>query len=389
MSENLRFVAESSVVSIAVITFLAGLFIVYLRFGRVIERRISLWHDLDDLNSSQWFQVGALIVTVILTELIALVVSWRFEAFVTFLVLVVGLSLSAVLYFTRITKLIEDNAVRQAIIMWLAAVLATMSILLTVVGLQFRTSLGAPGFNADKIIAFAGPVSQFIGILIAAVMVVLSNRFSADQAARAKGQETYQGLEFASVELFRFDIANPELVEALWFPTLQDGLYHPPADKIQKHMLEQYICQILNLFEMAYRFRKENIVPHDVYASWIIWMYELCEAEAFQHFWHDEEIAPHYIEDFRKLMNYGIEINRLAGLPDEDDPKYQPLWYVRADAFYRAAAYSISPEEPCTSAADWLRKGELVDGPEADAWFKREGLCMLTKFKGRQIKPAL
>jgi hypothetical protein len=66
---------------------------------------------------------------------------------------------------------------------------------------------------------------------------------------------------------------------------------------------------MLNLFEMATRFRTLRVLPEDVFGSWVIWIWELCNCKQFQDFWLDEDDLPsNYVRDFREVITAGVEI---------------------------------------------------------------------------------
>ena len=64
---------------------------------------------------------------------------------------------------------------------------------------------------------------------------------------------------------------------------------------------------MLNLFEMAYRFRKQDIIESEVFGSWVIWMWSLCDRTMFQQHWPGERgLEYNYVMEFRELINAGI-----------------------------------------------------------------------------------
>src|SRR4051794_5308575 len=66
---------------------------------------------------------------------------------------------------------------------------------------------------------------------------------------------------------------------------------------------------MLNLFEMATRFRTLRILPEDVFGSWVIWIWELCSCKRFQDFWLDDDDLPsNYVRDFREVITAGVEM---------------------------------------------------------------------------------
>lgn len=395
----MHFIAEASVFSVLLATIATGLFVLYLRYGRGAERRIALGAEGDEtLPPLSLLIVGGVYVGLLAAELLALFAASTQPQWVPLVILVVALALAACVYFPLISPLINDRAVRYTAMLWLCLMVICIIMLTALSATEFRVERGDSDFNAKEVLDIVGPLATFLGIIVAALGVVLASRFGEDLSRRSAAQEIYQRLELAALELFRYDIEHPALVKALWFPDHPDAPQPRKAEDVELHNfnMEQYVCQLLNLFEMAYRFRKEGIVPADVYASWIIWMYEVCELRQFQKYWSNHDIAPHYIPDFRRLMDYGIFISGYGTLPDDvDSPAYDQAWHLRAYGFYEATASSVSPERPCRIARDWLHAAGIIDRRVATEWFKAERMPRLAAFKpphyfrrGRPTSPA-
>ena len=70
--------------------------------------------------------------------------------------------------------------------------------------------------------------------------------------------------ELASIDLFRFEAT-------LW--NHPPGLGRPVILRGRRNTRRglNYVCQILNLFEMAIRLRKEVSFSPEVFGSWVIW----------------------------------------------------------------------------------------------------------------------
>lgn len=184
---------------------------------------------------------------------------------------------------------------------------------------------------------FVNNLLQIIGIIIAAAMIVVTNRMNAQQANETSRQQIYQTLELQSIELFRYETTNPELFALLWHPekVTASGDETPATPEqerqhnIRIYQLRQYVCQMLNLFEMAVRFRLDGIVLPDIFGSWVIWMWELCLEEVFQQHWDNgtHGLRFNYIPDFRRLMDKGVELARAKG----DDGIEEFFSYVSTD----------------------------------------------------------
>ncbi|NVO09103.1 MAG: GNAT family N-acetyltransferase [Bacteroidales bacterium] len=143
-----------------------------------------------------------------------------------------------------------------------------------------------------------GQIATAISLLIAVLTFIIKERSDIKRELRIANRETYQKLELASIDLFRFDAINIELSSILW------GDYEIPLDSGKRYAYLNYVCQILNLFEMSIRFKKEKVMPAEVFGSWVIWYYDLCERKNFKPIWSD--VKMNYTCDLRKIIEKGI-----------------------------------------------------------------------------------
>jgi hypothetical protein len=118
---------------------------------------------------------------------------------------------------------------------------------------------------------------------------------------RNKRREIYQNLELASVDIFRFEAQNSTIVEKVWFAGKL-----PKKGTVEYETVRAYVYQILNLFEMAVRFRRQGIMPNDVFGSWVIWFYDLCSAPGFSALWPD--MRWNYLPELREILTEGLTI---------------------------------------------------------------------------------
>jgi len=160
-----------------------------------------------------------------------------------------------------------------------------------------------------------GSAIQIAAFLIAALMVLFTV-VSEERATRASVEreerltratverEIYQRLEVESIALFRFNILNRSLAAHIWeqanLPKEMGGI-----------CLEDYLSQILNLFEMAVRFRRLDIAPHDAFASWVVWIDNLCSSQHFCAYWreHNTRLRWSYVPELRDLIDKGLDIH--------------------------------------------------------------------------------
>jgi hypothetical protein len=147
-------------------------------------------------------------------------------------------------------------------------------------------------------------LAHVAAIAVAAVTGTFTYLMASEQSNRTLKQQMYQSLELQSISLFRFEADKEKLVFKLW------NADSPPNKPIERYELKQYVCQMLNLFEMAYRFRLEGILPPAAFGSWVIWMWELCNAPVFRALWADEEdgLPLNYVREFRDAIDCAIKI---------------------------------------------------------------------------------
>lgn len=146
-----------------------------------------------------------------------------------------------------------------------------------------------------------------IGEIGAVVALLFVYKYESNQTQVIERREIYQRLEFASIDLFRFEHANEDVFRAVWVDTTV-----AVPDSLEYLRVKQYMCQILNLFEMSVSFLKDDIISADIFASWVIWMYELSGRPAFQHAWA-QDLRANYVESLRAVLDRAVV---LAEQPD-------------------------------------------------------------------------
>lgn len=176
-----------------------------------------------------------------------------------------------------------------------------------VVFLLTRLMLQRLGGNANVSDEVIGQVAS---IIVATAALLFQSRYQVSKEIAADGREIYQRLELASIDLFRFEAEQKELIRPLW----EAGVSVPPGDTEQV-VFQNYVCQNLNLHEMAIRFRKGKIMPDEVFDSWIAWFWTLSNAPGFSKVW--EDVREDYIAELQNTYNKGIEI-ALRGDGDDD-----------------------------------------------------------------------
>jgi hypothetical protein len=138
---------------------------------------------------------------------------------------------------------------------------------------------------------------------------------------RVEQQQTYQRLELASNEVFRFTAANAQTLVAYQAPQPDPSIDFERA-AAQNTVADNHIYQTLNLFEMAARLRKEEFFEDEIFASWVIWYYEMLESWYFRYKW--PQIALNYTREMRLVFDEPVR----AFDPKADDTRRVREFYT-------------------------------------------------------------
>ncbi len=133
------------------------------------------------------------------------------------------------------------------------------------------------------------------------------------------GKELYQRLEFASIDLFRFEAEHQEQMQMLYD---RDQVVDYQKDPIEFRRLMNHTTSILNLFEMAVEFRRKKITSAEIFATWVPWMYGITKYPNFRRIWvwDEEEGVPlyeNYTVTLQKTIHAAIKYNSV----DDSDTK--------------------------------------------------------------------
>ena len=153
-------------------------------------------------------------------------------------------------------------------------------------------------------------IIQATSIIVAVLTFIVAHIISRAKDRRTANRETYQRLELASIDLFRFEADHIEAIRPIW----EENVPVPDMESAEYIVTMDYVCQILNLFEMAIRLRKERIVPPEVFGSWVIWYYNVANAPHFEQIWN--EVMWDYTSDLRLIMHEGVLLKNAE--TDED-----------------------------------------------------------------------
>lgn len=141
----------------------------------------------------------------------------------------------------------------------------------------------------------AGDVATLAGILIAVITFAIQNR----RELAVQKIELYHRLETGSIELFKFEAAHGAILAPFLEPTRNPAAPAPSEDDIR--IKRKFYEQTMNLFEMAARFRKKNIIEPEVYGSWVIWYCDTLNQWGFRDEWPD--LRQNYTSEPRAIFD--------------------------------------------------------------------------------------
>jgi hypothetical protein len=142
-----------------------------------------------------------------------------------------------------------------------------------------------------------GVIVSFVGVIVTLLIFVKQQR----RLEKVQKQETYQRLELASNELFRFTASNAAVLAG--FGSMEKDTARD-ASEVDCMIADNHIFQTLNLFEMAARMRQANVFEDEVFGSWVIWYYDLLGSWYFRESWPD--IRPNYTAEIRRVFDQPV-----------------------------------------------------------------------------------
>lgn len=187
--------------------------------------------------------------------------------------------------------------------------------------------------------------------------------------------EIYQGMEFASNDLFGFEAEHNKTLERFRdmapvqakFTDLEWQVLNRYAEieekgaavidsspaflaawrKIEEdtRIVRKYYEKTLNMFEVSTRFRKQGIVEDAVFGSWVIWYYDTCQEWAFRWLW--PKLRKNYVEDLRSVFDFPTTYFAFEGPNAEDEDTLEHDFFVHVARVMR-----------CKVVAEWLSVAE-------------------------------
>lgn len=199
-------------------------------------------------------------------------------------------------------------------------------------------------------------ISAAIIALLAFIATAWASLSARADSLRVEKSNAYFSLEVASSEVFKYE-AEKEL-------DIRDyRTVYPPRDRRKCTRLKNapaaktaynLYFQTLNLFEVCARFRRQEIIEHEVFASWVAWFYDTLDDWYFRAMW--EDFRCNYTNDVRDIFDLGIRLFEGHDAPLADKSAEETRDFERKDAFYKAVAAQMQ----CTEIETWLGRTKAV-----------------------------
>ncbi|MCM8730364.1 hypothetical protein ACFO8O_05205 [Hephaestia sp. GCM10023244] len=189
-------------------------------------------------------------------------------------------------------------------------------------------------------------------IALAAFLVAFwFNRGTRQDAARVEKSTAYLNLEIASSEVFKYEAEKDAQLRPYRTVDVEPAERARLAEMPDAKVAYNLYFQTLNLFEICARFRRQGIIEHQVFASWVAWFYDTLDDWYFREMWSD--FRTNYTEDVRDIFDLGTAIfaGHLGSAPANDADE-EDRDRLRREAFYDAVAGHMQ----CTEIGKWLSK---------------------------------
>lgn len=197
-----------------------------------------------------------------------------------------------------------------------------------------------------------------IGVMTLAVGLYYSHQ-TRQQSVKTEQATAYLSLETYSSEVFKYEAENFELLAPYRSLSRSGALPHPDGESKSAGVAANLYFQTLNLFEVCTRFRKNGVIEHEVFASWVAWFYDTLDDWYFRDQWRGG-MRENYTPDLRAIFDEGVAIFDRLG--ESDEPAIDRR---RRRAFYAA----VGDQLDCDDVRAWLGAAEEVKEPAGPGRF--------------------
>ena len=197
--------------------------------------------------------------------------------------------------------------------------------------------------------------------------------------------EIYQRLEMESNNIFRFESEHKDIMPFFREHLPQRNVFDKsasfgpdvPVDEAQL-VARKFYENSCNLFEVAARLRRKDIVDHTVFGSWVAWFFDTVTEWGFRATWGD--LRDNYTPDLRMIFDEACDqlirewdIPHAQGQftdyePSNDGSESYTVSTERLEAFRVAFYEDMAEKFDCDEIRGWLeevRRIRIADHPYA------------------------
>jgi hypothetical protein len=196
------------------------------------------------------------------------------------------------------------------------------------------------------------PIGTTDLIAIVAATVALGaffiSRLQRRDAVRVEKSNAYLSLEVASSDIFRYEAENFDRLAPYQeiYASPSDALALKQSDEENAIIASNLYFQTLNLFEVCTRFRRQEVIEHEVFASWVTWFYDTLDDWYFRDQWPD--LRGNYTRDIRNIFDIGVQIFTQMRV-ESGHERYDIHDDARRREFFRV----VSEVMECEEIAGW------------------------------------
>ena len=214
--------------------------------------------------------------------------------------------------------------------------------------------------------------ADLIGIMAALIALgafvtaFLFSRNARRDALRVEKSSAYLNLEVASSDVFKYEAEHSEkLAPYRLLRASATARRKAIADAPNAVFAYNLYFQTLNLFEVCARFRRQDVIEHEVFASWVTWFYDTLDDWYFRDQWAG--LRDNYTDDVRDIFDLGIRI-----FDDLGDGADEVVDRKRRRRFFEWVAAHMN----CTEIRDWPTRVETEAVAPPPALGRLDGLMV-------------
>ncbi|MDG2532423.1 hypothetical protein P6144_02090 [Sphingomonas sp. HITSZ_GF] len=248
----------------------------------------------------------------------------------------------------------QDRLVARLLNTLVRLLFAGVALIAVISTLRFTINRWGHGFALQAV-----TMTDLIAIISAAVALLAFlaaywfSRRAREDGLRVEKSTAYLSLEMASSEVFKYEAEKDAELKPYRTVYAAPSARKRLGGRSNAKIAYNLYFQTLNLFEVCARFRRQSIIEHQVFASWVAWFYDTLDDWYFREMWYD--LRSNYTDDVRDIFDLGTAIFARHGeeAPAGDDAE-AVLDAARKAEFYAAVAAQMQ----CREIAGWLDKTE-------------------------------